>query len=570
MLIRRSFSRRASVSSRPQPRAPSLALALAACLGCAVAPAFAAGRVESGGLNTAATFDSFIVKYREGSRERLDPAAINRGLEIAARALPGGRRATVRHQRRMALGADVVRVDRALDRVDAETLMRQIAADPAVEYVVVNMRFAPSFTPNDPRYGQQPHYFNATSGINLPRAWWRSNGTGIVVGVVDTGSTPHSDLNGNTLAGFDFITDPARALDGNGRDGDPNDAGDWFVNWACGGFPDTRFERANSSWHGTHVAGTIAALTNNAVGVAGVAFGARVQHARALGRCGGSLEDVVEAMVWSSGGAVPGVAANPTPAQIVNMSLGAHNAGPCPALFQDAINGALARGVTVVVAAGNNNANAANNVPANCAGPVVVGASSGSGGRATFSAFGAGVDIAAPGTSVQSTLNAGAQNQGAETYANKEGTSMSTPHVAGVAALVQARRIAAGLPVYTPGQLETHLRNTARGFPVTPDQPIGAGIVDAYAAVVTAAPAPPIITSLSCSGTGGGYCSVSVDSPTPVSYAWSGGYANSCTSASCSGVCGNLGSFTIKITVTVTNAAGSTSADAWPFCQRSW
>jgi serine protease len=537
----------------------------------AAAPAFA-GKANLDGLRSDTAFDQFIVKYRSGSAERADAAIIDRGLARAAQAVVGSRGLGVKHFRRMSLGADVIRTDRKLDRVDAETLMRQIAADPGVEYVEVDVRMQTLLVPNDPRYPEQWHYSNATAGVNLPNAWDKSSGSGIVVAVLDTGSTPHSDLNANTVAGYDFISNPTTAQDGNGRDNNPNDPGDWFTNWACGGAPDPRFERRDSSWHGTHVAGTIAALTNNGIGVAGVAFGARVQHARVLGRCGGATSDIADAIVWTSGGSVAGVPANATPARVINMSLGAPNGGACSSTFQNAINAAVGRGTTVVAAAGNNNINAANNPPGNCNNVVTVGATTNTGARAWFSAFGAVVDIAAPGEGVLSTLNSGLQAQGAEGYAFYDGTSMAAPHVAGVAALVQSRRQAAGLSLFTPAQLETHLRNNARAFPSAPDQPIGTGILNADAAVTAAVPlpSPPVINSFNCSGSGGGFCSVSATSTTPMTYAWSGGFSSGCTGSTCSNVCGTLGSFTIKVTVTVTNSVGSTSADAWPFCQRSW
>ena len=168
--------------------------------------------------------DQFIAKYRDGSAERSDSAVINAG----ACAPPGPFRAlSVRHFRRMSLGADVIRSDRKLDRVDAETLMRQIATDPSVEYVEVDVRMYPTLTPNDPLYSQQPHCFNATTGVNLPGAWDKRTGAGIVIAVIDTGSTPHSDLAANTVAGYDFITSTFISRDGNGRDANPNDEGDW-------------------------------------------------------------------------------------------------------------------------------------------------------------------------------------------------------------------------------------------------------------------------------------------------------------------------------------------------------
>lgn len=465
-------------------RAISAAIAAALCFAAIPETASAAGRANLSGLASGTTFDQFIVKYRDGTPERGDVAAINSGLARAAQmAVPRASRAPLlaRHFRRMSLGADVIRVDRKLDRVDAETLMRQIAADPNVEYVEIDARMYPTVLPNDPRFPEQWHYFNTPAGVNLPNAWDKSTGSGVVVAVIDTGITPHSDLGANIVAGYDFITNTFISRDGNGRDANPNDEGDWspVANECYAGSPVT-----NSSWHGTHVAGTVAAVTNNAVGVAGVAYGARVQPVRALGRCGGVTSDIADGIVWASGGAVSGVPANATPARIINMSLG--GGGACSTTYQNAINGAVGRGTTVVVAAGNDNINASGVQPASCGNVIAVGATDSNGVRASFSNYGAAVDIAAPGVGILSTLNSGAQTQSAEAYAFYNGTSMASPHVAGVAALVQSRRVAAGLGAFTPAQLESHLKSNARAFPSTPSQPIGTGIVNADAAVTAA------------------------------------------------------------------------------------
>ena len=470
-------------------RTVSAAIASVLCFAAVPEPASAAGRANLGGLSSGTTFDQFIVKYRDDAPERRDVAAIDSGLARAAKAIvPRANRvpSLVRHFRRMSVGADVIRVDRKLDRVDAETLMRQIAADPNVEYVEIDARMYPTVVPNDPRFPEQWHYFNTAVGVNLPNAWDKSTGSGVVVAVIDTGITPHSDLSANIVAGYDFITSATTSRDGNGRDGNPNDEGDWTtVAGECG----VGSQVANSSWHGTHVAGTVAALTNNAVGVAGVAYGARVQPVRALGRCGGTLSDIADAIIWASGGVVSGVPANATPARIINMSLG--GGGTCSTTFQNAINGAVGRGTTVVVAAGNSNSNVSGFQPGSCGNVIAVGATDSNGARAAFSNYGTAVDIAAPGVSILSTLNSGAQTQGTESYAFYNGTSMASPHVAGIAALVQSRRTAAGLAAFNPAQLESHLKSNARAFPSTPSQPIGTGIVNADAAVTAAVPAPP-------------------------------------------------------------------------------
>ncbi|MFD0726510.1 S8 family peptidase [Lysobacter brunescens] len=455
------------------------------------APAAFAGQAHLSGLQTDTQFDQFIVKYRSGTAERNSSAAIDRGLQRATQGIArskAGQAVALKHFRRMSLGADVIRANRALGRSDAEALMRRIAADPNVEYVEVDVRMYPVLTPNDTRYTDQWHYYGATAGINAPAAWDKSNGSGIVVAVVDTGRTPHSDLDANTVAGYDFITNTWTSRDGNGRDSNPNDEGDWSptANECYQGSPTT-----NSSWHGTHVAGTIGAVTNNSKGVAGVAYGAKIQHVRVLGRCGGTLSDIADGVTWASGGTVSGIPANATPANIVNMSLG--GGGACSTTYQNAINGAVGRGTTVIVAAGNSNGNAANFQPASCANVVTIGAIDSAGKRSVWSTqynqlsnYGSVVDLSAPGSNIWSTLNAGTQGQGAESYASYGGTSMATPHVAGVAALVQSRRKALGLALYSPSQLETLLKNTVRPFPQTPDQLLGAGMLNADAAVTAA------------------------------------------------------------------------------------
>ncbi len=468
-------------------RISALAAATALIL---AAPAASAGRLNLSGLQSAPTHDRFIVKYRSGSEARASVASLKSSLDAAARAV-GGKAVTLQSLRRLAIGAEAVKTGRKLDRAEAESLMRQLAADPNVEYVEVDEMLQAVTTPNDTRYGEQWHYFEATGGIKANEAWDTTTGVGVVVAVIDTGITPHSDLAGNILAGYDFISDASVSQDGDLRDANPNDPGDWYANAVCGPLPTPPSK--NSSWHGTHVAGTVGAVSNNSKGVAGVAGGAKIVPVRVLGRCGGLTSDIADGIIWASGGAVDGVPANANPAEVINMSLGGRSA--CAITTQNAINGAVGRGTTVVVAAGNSGIDASNFNPANCANVITVAATDRQGARSIWSAsqssgFGATVDIAAPGTGILSTMNSGAQAQGAESYALNSGTSMAAPHVAGVVALIQA---AAGASPKTPAQIETLLKDTARTFPSPPDKPIGAGIVNAKAAVdaVDAPPPPP-------------------------------------------------------------------------------
>ncbi len=440
-------------------------------------PAFA-GDVQLSGLSSAPTHQRFIVKYKDGSTEVATPTALASSLKAAAAAVPAaqGRALGLQKLRQLAIGPTVVKADRPLDRAEAELLMRRLAADPSVEYVEVDQLMQATLVPNDTRFSEQWGFGTSNASINVRPAWDKATGTGVVVAVIDTGITNHPDLNANILPGYDFISDAAMARDGGGRDNNPNDEGDWYAANECGsGIP-----ASNSSWHGTHVAGTVAAVTNNSTGVAGTAFNAKVVPVRVLGKCGGYTSDIADAIVWASGGTVSGVPANANPAEVINMSLG--GGGSCSTTYQTAINGAVSRGTTVVVAAGNSNTNVSSSVPANCANVIAVAATTSAGARASFSNYGTGIDISAPGQGILSTLNSGTTVPGSASYASYNGTSMAAPHVAGVVALVQSVAPTA----LSPASIESLLKSTARPLPGACSGGCGAGIVDADAAVTAA------------------------------------------------------------------------------------
>lgn len=476
--------------SQPQShRLHRLAVATALVLGSTVATSAVAGQVNLAGLQSAPTHDRFIVKYRDGATVTASSATMQQSLQRAAGTALAGRSVTMRHVRRIATGAQLVRTGRKLDNAEAITLMRQIAADPNVEYVEVDRLLKPVMTPNDPNYSQQWGFSDADAGIRANQAWDVANGSGIIVAVLDTGITSHSDLNANVVAGYDFISDTFVANDGNGRDSDPSDPGDFNTDTS-------QCPSSNSSWHGTHVAGTVAAQTNNGKGVAGTAWGAKVMPVRVLGRCGGYTSDIADAIIWASGGSVTGVptlsAANR--AHVINMSLG--GGGACDTTTQNAINGAVSRGTTVVVAAGNDNDDASRYSPASCNNVITVASVTSSSARSSFSNYGSRIDVSAPGSSILSTLNSGTRSPSTETYASYSGTSMASPHVAGVVALVQSRRKALGQALYTPAEVESLLKSTAYPLAGSCSGGCGAGIVDARAAVDAAGgggttPPPP-------------------------------------------------------------------------------
>ena len=344
-------------SFRNSRRRPLVASLTAIIAFGAFATSASAGDVSTAGLRDGETYDRFIVKYRDGSVARTNATTLQRSLlgavSRAALGSANGKAVSASKLRRLGIGAELVKTSRKLDRVEAESLLRQLAMDPEVDFVEVDARRYARLVPNDTYYNQyQWHFKDPVGGINLPAAWDNATGAGVVVAVLDTGITPHSDLDANILPGYDFISDTFVSRDGDARDANPLDEGDWNpVAGECyAGSP-----VQDSSWHGTHVAGTVAEVTNNAKGMAGGAFNAKVVPARVLGRCGGYTSDISDAVIWASGGTVAGVPANANPAEVINLSLG--GSGACSAVEQNAFNQAIANGSTVVVAAGNDAGN---------------------------------------------------------------------------------------------------------------------------------------------------------------------------------------------------------------------
>ncbi|MGA0263065.1 MAG: S8 family serine peptidase [Ilumatobacteraceae bacterium] len=382
---------------------------------------------------------------------------------------------------------------------DAVTISGELVARGLVVSAEPDVMRTSTVVPNDPRFSEQWYLQtpgSSTQGIDLPSAWDITRGSSsVVVAVIDTGRLDHPELSGRLVDGYDFVSQTKNSKDGDGWDSDETDVGDWSESddplYTCTvGDP---FK--SSSWHGTHVSGIIAANADNSVGIAGVAPNVRVQHVRVLGTCGGRTSDEAVAIRWAAGLPVDGVPLNPTPAKVINLSLGSQTA--CAAVEQAAIDEAVAAGVTVVVAAGNAGLDLDTNdfAPSKCANVISVAALRFDGSRASYTNYGSSIDVAAPGGpgGILSLQNGGTRTADSSwTYGYKQGTSMSTPIVSGIAALVLSVN-----PNLTPAQVESIIESSARPFPTGVSTPCssnpsdtfhcGTGIADAGAALRLAA-----------------------------------------------------------------------------------
>lgn len=347
--------------------------------------------------------------------------------------------------------------------LNAERLVDRLAKRGDVVYAQPNWIVQAFATPNDELYADQWHY----PQIRLPEAWDISTGSpNVVVAVLDSGSTDHPDLRDKWIQGHDFVSSRFIANDGNGRDDDPTDPGRFPI------------------FHGTHVAGTVGAATDNDLGVAGVCWSCPVQPVRVLGSLTGSSADIIDAIRWAAGMSVPGAPDNENPADIINMSLGGDlgSGNTCaqddPAT-QAAIDDARAAGVFVIAAAGNSDLDAGSFTPAGCDGVFTVAATDGSDGLAFYSNFGDVVELSAPGGGATDPV---ISTYDVDDYVGYQGTSQAAPHVAGVAGLLLS--VSPGL---SPDELERILIESAE--PMNDRQcggGCGAGRLDAAAALEAA------------------------------------------------------------------------------------
>lgn len=509
--------------------------------------------LKMGGTRLAsdATVDRFIVKYKSTTAEGTSTTAVQSRLNRLAGAFPS----KAHHLRRMGVGSDVITTERKLNADEARKLMRAIASDPDVEYVEQDVPISATSVPNDPFYHLQWGLFSnldpgqSNVGIRAANAWDTSTGAGITIGLVDNGVTSHSDLNANIIPqGYDFT----------------------FLGPPGGSNPGVAGGCGYVSYHGTHVAGILAAVANNGIGVSGIAPSAKVVSARVLNGCGtGVLSSASDAVMWASGGSVSGIPNNTHPVNVINLSL----AGPglCSKSMQASVDYATSHGVVVIAGAGNNNNDVSNSQPANCHGVIAVGNTQENGARANDSNYGAAIDVAAPGTNIYSTYNDGTLALGAESYAYLSGTSMATPMVSGVVALVKS---VAPMSL-SAAEMRTLVTQNAQPFPKRPDQALGSGILDAAAAVAAAkAGRIPAAADFSCSQDEAGMMVTCMDLSTArgaasiKAWAWNFGAGNQADMVSTQSTNPNYNyeyPGTYNITLTTTDSTGAISRLTRPF-----
>lgn len=441
-------------------------------------PAFAdtndaavSAKVDARGLRDGASVKRFIVTLKNTGANDRDREGIRSTAKKVATRLDGN---DVVMTRVTAAGSQVIQLARPLGKAAALSAMTEIAKRPDVATVEVDVFQRTRLTHTDPDWAtSQWHYHGLPGGIFLDQAHDLTQGlytTGpnagqpVVAAVVDTGFTDHPDLLPNLRLGngADMISDTLLSNDGDVRDMDAHDPGDWYPDGYCddpNDPPATPTPGEDSSWHGTHVSGTVAAAADNGQGGTGVAPKASLLPIRALGRCGGYTSDIADGLAWSAGVPVPGMPTNPNKARVVNLSLGGSDINLCPAEYQRGIDAAYNAGTVVTVAAGNEDWPIHYAHPGNCQHVISVGATDDKGNRASFSEWGPALDISAPGSGIWSTINDGLHAPMNSIYGTMSGTSMAAPHVAGVVALMASVN-----PNLTPDQIEEILKRTARPF----------------------------------------------------------------------------------------------------------
>ena len=468
--------------------------------------------------SAAAPAERFIVKLRATSVSSGLQAAPAQIGALAART--GLALIEVRH---IVSGMHLMQVRPRAGESAAQTLAR-LRADREVEYAEADQRRHPLAEPNDPLFVNQWYLQNGQpSATDAATAWNTTSGSpGLVIADLDTGVRfDHPDLRNASanrlLPGYNMISNPTVANNSTGRGLDASDPGDWVSASDLRNPLFANCKIANSSWHGTRTAGILGAITNNMTGMAGMTWQGWVEPVRVLGKCGGYDSDIIAGMAWAGGNFVDGVPANPYPAQILNMSLGA--VGSCPASYQQIVDELVVEGVLVVISAGNEGGPV--DAPANCAGVAGIAGLRGAGTKVGYSSLGPQIALSAPAGncvntgagqpclfSIETTTNSGTTVPETNTYTDEYnynvGTSFSAPIVSGIAGLMLA--VNGNL---TAGQLVERLQAGATTpFPTNPSVPTchvpanaddlqtsecncttetcGAGMANAYGAVLQA------------------------------------------------------------------------------------
>lgn len=444
----------------------------------AAAPAFAQSKEYQGqaGVRAPDITDQIIVKWRDSKATVAKSSATQRASKLATTA-----GMALQHKRDGWGKTEVYKADHMMAKAELQATLDRLNADPDVEYAVADKRRFALQLPSDPMVVDQ-WYLQSTeiAATRTDKAWDVTTGSNTtIVAVLDTGVRPeHPDLQGKLLpVGYDFVTPVTVANDGDGRDADPTDPGDFVLaNERTGDLQGCN--TSNSSWHGTRVSTLIAAATNEGMGMAGTGWDTMILPVRVLGKCGGNDSDIADAMAWAGGLTVPGVPANPRPANIINLSLG--GTGTCSALYQNVVNQLMARGVVVVASVGNDGV--AVGTPANCNGVLGVSGLRQVGTKVGYSSLGPGADIGAPaGNCVNTTITAttpcvysilagtdmGATNPIGPGYTDRVaninvGTSFSAPIVSGALALMHAVN-----PNLSSAQYSAVVMGTATPFPTT-------------------------------------------------------------------------------------------------------
>lgn len=507
-----------------------------------------------------------IVGYKDGvnplSREETDrgPWADRRARSAAAwaRAAHRSRELTARVAREAGVRGEadgeagraaLLRFDRPRQGRDLDDALRRLRLHPDVAWVEPNVLVPRQQTipPNDTLYTNQWHLrgpaLGEAAGLNMESAWGLTTGSaGTVVAVVDSGITAHSELPaGRLLPGYDFVSELSVANDGNGRDNDPSDPGDWVSPTDRANEPlFAACDLSYSSWHGTFIAGQIAAATDNGAGVAGLNWQTRILPVRVSGKCGALVSDLLDGARWAAGLPVAGAPVNLNPARVINLSFGGSTA--CSPAYQSMVDDVTAAGALLVVAAGNRAAPLTR--PADCDGVMAVASVRRDGAKADYSSFGPNVALAAPGGSDEvasyrllSLTNNGLTAPTTEGFGYSEGTSFSAPQAAGVASLMLALN-----PNLTPRALMERMQAGVRPHAAPGGLPFcggansqvckcttttcGAGLLDAFNALQLATGPAAVIQAVGTVAPGAtitldGRNSIALAGASIVSHQWS-------------------------------------------------